>query len=49
MINKKKSHLKINRKLAKIKIPTNDSNNDSVGLSDDVSLLQRSNKSSKIK
>ncbi|XP_050053252.1 TATA box-binding protein-associated factor RNA polymerase I subunit B isoform X3 [Aphis gossypii] len=40
---------RFSRKLKKLDHTTRDSNNDSVGLSDDISLLQRSNKSSKIK
>ncbi|XP_025191565.1 TATA box-binding protein-associated factor RNA polymerase I subunit B [Melanaphis sacchari] len=40
---------RFSRKLKKLDHSTRDSNNDSVGLSDDISLLQRSNKSSKIK
>lgn len=40
---------RFSRKLKKLDHSARDSNNDSVGLSDDISLLQRSNKSSKIK
>lgn len=37
------------RKIKKLDHSARDSNNDSVGLSDDISLLQRGNKSSKVK
>ncbi|XP_060842088.1 TATA box-binding protein-associated factor RNA polymerase I subunit B [Rhopalosiphum padi] len=40
---------RFSRKLKKLDHSTRDSNNDSVGLSDDISLLQRSNKSRKVK
>ncbi|XP_015374841.1 PREDICTED: TATA box-binding protein-associated factor RNA polymerase I subunit B [Diuraphis noxia] len=40
---------RFSRKLKKLDHSARDSNNDSVGLSDNISLLQRSNKSNKIK
>lgn len=48
MFNKKKK-LQRNRKIRRLNNSTKDSNNDSAGLSDDVSLLQRSVKSGKVK
>lgn len=41
--------MQFSRKLKKLDHSARDSNNDSVGLSDDISLLQRNNKSNKIK
>jgi len=49
MILLSKLSLQINQNLRKIEKSATDLNNDSVWLSDDVKLLQRSIKSSKIK